>query len=209
MFGGGLDYARRDGERGSAQRGHTHALDYARAMAERFNSKLHILHVIGDPTSYIYGEASSNFLAMEKRARIKAGWEMDKYRTLLGDLPNHELIIKEGGVLNRILETIAEKHIDNVVMGSQGGGVLRNLLTGSIADKVTWPESARRSPQSNRLRCGQASGAVPYAAFADFRASSESKASRSHPVFAASRHPSRPSGARPQDVAGVLHRVMS
>jgi len=114
-----------------------HALDYARAMAERFNSKLHILHVIGDPTSYLYGEAKGDFLAMEKRARIKAGWEMDKYRTLLGELPNREIIIKEGGVLNRILETIAEKHMDNVVMGSQGGGLLRNLLTGSIADKLT------------------------------------------------------------------------
>jgi len=113
------------------------ALDYARAMAERFNSKLHILHVIGDPTSHIYGEPKGDFLAMEKRARIKAREEMDKYRIPLADLPNHELIIKEGGVLDRILETINEKHIDNVVMGSQGGGVLRNLLTGSIADKVT------------------------------------------------------------------------
>jgi nucleotide-binding universal stress UspA family protein len=114
-----------------------HALGYARAMADRFNSKLHVLHVIGDPTSYIYGEARGDFLAMEKRARTRAREEMDKYRTLLGDLPNHELIIKEGGVLNRILETIEEKHIDNVVMGSQGGGVLRNLLTGSVADKIT------------------------------------------------------------------------
>lgn len=113
-----------------------HALGYARAMAERFGSKLHVLHVIGDPTSYIYGEARGDFLAMEKRARTRAREEMDKYRVLLGDVP-HELILKEGGVLDRILETIAEKHIDNVVMGSQGGGVLRNLLTGSIADKVT------------------------------------------------------------------------
>ena len=114
-----------------------HALNYARAMAERFNSKLHILHVIGDPTSSIYGEAKGDFLAMEKRARTKAREEMDRYSAMLGDLPNHQLIIKEGGVLDRILETIEEKHIDNVVMGSQGGGVLRNLLTGSIADKVT------------------------------------------------------------------------
>jgi nucleotide-binding universal stress UspA family protein len=114
-----------------------HALGYARAMAERFESKLHILHVIGDPTSYIYGEAKGDFLAMEKRARIKAREEIDKYRAFVGDLPNYEMIIKEGGVLDRVLETIEEKHIDNVVMGSQGGGVLRNLLTGSIADKIT------------------------------------------------------------------------
>jgi nucleotide-binding universal stress UspA family protein len=115
----------------------SHALGYARAMAERFNSKLHILHVIGDPTSYIYGEPKGDFLAMEKRARTKTQEEMDKYGTLLADFPSHELIIKQGGVLDRILETIEEKQIDNVVMGSQGGGVLRNLLTGSIADKVT------------------------------------------------------------------------
>ena len=130
-----------------------HALGYARAMAERFNAKLHVLHVIGDPTSYIYGEAKGDYLAMEKRARTRAREEMDKYRTLVGDLPNQELIIKEGGILDRILETIEEKRIDNVVMGSQGGGVLRNLLTGSVADKVTrgvrchvWiirPQSAR------------------------------------------------------------------
>ncbi len=114
-----------------------HALSYARAMAERFGSRLHVLHVIGDPTSYIYGEAKGDFLMMENRARAKSREEMDKYGALLKDLPNHEIIIKEGGVLDRILETITEKHIDNLVMGSQGGGVLRNLLTGSIADKVT------------------------------------------------------------------------
>ena len=113
------------------------ALGYARAMAGRFNSKLYILHVIGDPTSYIYGEARGDFLAMEKRARIRAHEEMDKYGSLLSDFSNYELIVKGGGVLDRILETIEERHIDNVVMGSQGGGVLRNLLTGSIADKVT------------------------------------------------------------------------
>lgn len=39
--------------------------------------------------------------------------------------------------MHRILETITEKHIDNVVMGSQASGVPRNLLTGSIADQVT------------------------------------------------------------------------
>jgi len=132
-----------------------HALGYARAMAERFDSKLYVLHVIGDPTSYIYGEAKGDFLAMEKRARTRAREEMDRYRTLIGDLPNQETLIKEGGILDRILETIEEKHIDNVVMGSQGGGVLRNLLTGSVADKVTrgvrchvWiirPQSAARA----------------------------------------------------------------
>lgn len=117
--------------------GAKHALGYARSLAERFDSKLHVLHVIGDPTSSIYGEAKGDYLAMERRARAKAREEMDKYRDLLSDFANHEMHIKEGGVLDRILETIEEKHVDTVVMGSQGGGVLRHLLTGSIANKIT------------------------------------------------------------------------
>ena len=32
---------------------------------------------------------------MEKRARTRAGEEISKYRVLLGDFPNHEVIIKE------------------------------------------------------------------------------------------------------------------
>lgn len=61
--------------------------------------KTHVVQVIDDPTSYIYGEAKGDFLAMEKRAFTKTPEEMDKYEAALRDLPNHEPLIKEGGVL--------------------------------------------------------------------------------------------------------------
>lgn len=113
-----------------------HALEHARAMAERFGSKLFLLHVIGDASSPLYGEVKGDYLKMEQNARQKAREMMDRCDALMRGFASYEKLIKEGSVLSRILETIEEKHIDNVVMGSQGGGVLRSLLAGSIADKV-------------------------------------------------------------------------
>ena len=112
------------------------ALPYARALAEKFNTKLYIVHVIHNPISSIYGQPHGDYLAMEANARIKTREMMGKYDNVLRDFPNHELVIKEGDIVEKILGTIDEKRIGTVVMGTHGGGILRHFLIGGTTRKV-------------------------------------------------------------------------
>jgi nucleotide-binding universal stress UspA family protein len=113
-----------------------YALPYARDLAEKFGAKLYILHVINNPISSIYGEPHGDYLAMEANARNKTREMMSKYDTVLRDFPNHELIIKEGDVVEKVLDAIKEKNIDVMVVGTHGGGALRHILLGSTTRKL-------------------------------------------------------------------------
>ena len=48
------------------------ALQYARDLAEKFNGRLYLLHVIVDPTSTLYEMTSGDYHALDKNAREKA-----------------------------------------------------------------------------------------------------------------------------------------
>lgn len=115
----------------------THGLTYARTLAEQFGTRLYLLHVIDNPTSGIYGSVEGDYLAMEANARDKAREFLRKHASEhLSDFPNHEMMIKEGDILLKILETVAEKRIGTIVMSTHGGGGLRHLLLGSVTEKV-------------------------------------------------------------------------
>jgi len=128
-----------------------YALPYARDMAEKFGAKLYVLHVINNPISSMYGEPHGDYLAMEANARNKTREMMSKYDAILGDFPNHELLIKEGDIVERILEVIEEKKVDTLVLGTHGGGALRHFLLGSTTRKllsvVHCPVLAVRHPE--------------------------------------------------------------
>ncbi len=113
-----------------------YALPYARDLAEKFGAKLFIVHVINNPISSIYGEPHGDYLAMEANARNKTREMMSKYDTALRDFPNHELIIKEGDVVEKVLDAIKEKNVDIMVVGTHGGGALRHILLGSTTRKL-------------------------------------------------------------------------
>jgi len=128
-----------------------YALPYARDLAEKFGAKLYILHVINNPISSIYGEPHGDYLAMEANARNKTREMMSKYDSVLRDFPNHELLIKEGDVVEKILEAVREKAVDTLVLGTHGGGALRHFLIGSTTRKlltsVHCPVLAVRHPE--------------------------------------------------------------
>ena len=128
-----------------------YALPYARDLAEKFGAKLYILHVINNPISSIYGEPHGDYLAMEANARNKTREMMSKYDSVLRDFPNHELLIKEGDVVEKILEAVREEAVDTLVLGTHGGGALRHFLIGSTTRKlltsVHCPVLAVRHPE--------------------------------------------------------------
>jgi nucleotide-binding universal stress UspA family protein len=115
----------------------THALDYARMLAELHGTKLYLLHVIDNPASKIYGRVEGNYSAMESNARAKSQqWLREHAEKDLGDYPNHEVLLREGYILETVREVEKEKHVGTIVMGTHGRTGMAHLLLGSIAEKV-------------------------------------------------------------------------
>ena len=128
------------------------ALDYARTLAERFGTKLFLLHVIDNPTSPAYGEVEGDYFAMEANARKKARELLDGYmKQRLSDFPNKEALLKEGDVLSRIMDTVSERAVGTIVMGTHGRSGVSHILMGSVTEKiirsVTCPVYAVRHPR--------------------------------------------------------------
>ena len=111
------------------------SLTYASAFAERFDARLHPLHVIQDPFSQALAlEASgADFV------RVLNGWEADARRRLEEmklNVSSTALVTKIGKPFREIL-CYAKKHdIDLIVMGTHGRGAIAHMLLGSIAEKV-------------------------------------------------------------------------
>jgi nucleotide-binding universal stress UspA family protein len=47
-----------------------------------------------------------------------------------------ETLLKEGHIVNEILETIIQGGFDLVIMGSRGQSMIKNLLLGSVSNGV-------------------------------------------------------------------------
>jgi nucleotide-binding universal stress UspA family protein len=116
----------------------SNALNYAHTLAELFSTRLIVMHVISNPTSPIYGEIRGDYLMMEKNAREKAQQNMEKYDEVLRDYPNHELVTRLGEIVPSVLDTVKNKNVGTVVLGSHGQGhhALRHILLGSTTAKV-------------------------------------------------------------------------
>jgi nucleotide-binding universal stress UspA family protein len=49
---------------------------------------------------------------------------------------SHDMVIRYGDIAEQILEEIKSSNCDMVVLGSKGRGALKNLVVGSVAQKV-------------------------------------------------------------------------
>jgi universal stress protein A len=111
------------------------ALNYAKALAEAFQAKLHLLHVLvnwipdGDfpvnPQFYVEMEQS----ARKQLDRLLTTQERDKYQARL-ELVNGMSEFVE------IIRYAREQNIDLLVLGTHGRGPIAHMLLGSVAEKV-------------------------------------------------------------------------
>jgi nucleotide-binding universal stress UspA family protein len=120
------------------------ALAHARELAEKFGSRIELLHVVATPVLYPT-VADTSTLAM---AQVVADVETSARQALeeLGrklDLPEGRVSVRicVGTPVTEILEAVADDEIDLVVMGTHGRGMVEHLLLGSVAERVV-----RRSP---------------------------------------------------------------
>jgi len=116
------------------------ALDYARALADKFGATLHLLHVI-EP-GYITGALSNEvfigatpgdyeMLVTDAQAKFA-------HRVLPSDRARYRTTteVMTGPSADTIVDYAEVQHVDLIVMGTHGRTGLAHLLMGSVAEHV-------------------------------------------------------------------------
>ena len=115
-----------------------HAFEYALALAQKFNCRLTILHVINEPVDLRgFYVPHVSFENLEKEIEEGAQQMMAKFcDTHITDFANYETLIVTGIPYEEILKH-AEKNQDSfIVLGTQGRSGIDHLLFGSTAERV-------------------------------------------------------------------------
>lgn len=111
------------------------ALDYARELAEKHDSKLILLHAFHS-TSDLRGSEGFNQMVGKRKQK---GEEIIKDACKrLGQVSFEvEEDLLEGPATEAIVSVVEARNADLVVMGTRGMGSLKGLLFGSVSTKVT------------------------------------------------------------------------
>jgi len=111
------------------------ALDYALALARRYDSKIYLTHVI---TSDAYQIMAPEFAA-ETRESVRQAAEKGIAQILVsGRLRGvaHDVVLEEGALWPTIEGLLDKFNIDLIVLGTQGLGAVKKILIGSSAEQI-------------------------------------------------------------------------
>jgi universal stress protein A len=121
------------------------ALNYGCAIASRFESELHLLHVVPDPAMLVpdtHAFAVEPMLAQAESIKEDAG---EKLQEMPGDgWDNGKPVTREvrvGAAFVEILDYAKANDIDLIVIGTHGRSGLMHVLMGSVAERIV-----RKSP---------------------------------------------------------------
>jgi nucleotide-binding universal stress UspA family protein len=120
------------------------ALIYAKELAEKFDARLQLLHVVALPTFYPMGPEAAAFPMAELLTETEAAARNTLEEQARGTgLPADRVTVRTavGTPVSEILDAIAYNGIDLVVMGTHGRGMVEQMFLGSVAERVV-----RRSP---------------------------------------------------------------
>lgn len=141
-----------------------YAFAYAVSLANLYKAKIVILHVLTEipnldssVQAYIDAERWEEIkernlkeveatLAGKKRDHVVIREALDQFCEDVKSVSDEEfetdeIVIKRGNTVNTILEESQKRNCDLIVMGTQGHGILAEVMMGSTAKKVI-----RRSP---------------------------------------------------------------
>ena len=113
------------------------AASCARGLAATLGARLHLLHVVLDPSSQPWTAAA---FAMPL-ADLIPQWQDDARRDLLLEVPPEErdnvvVAAPVGSPSAEIIQYAQDHHVDLIVMGTHGRGALGHLFLGSVAERV-------------------------------------------------------------------------
>lgn len=111
------------------------ALDYALAVARRYDARIYLAHVIA-PDPFLYAEPALAQATYEKvRQAAEQGMADILVSGKLRGVP-HEVLLEEGNVWPAIEKLIREHEIDLVVTATHGREKVRKVLIGSVAEEI-------------------------------------------------------------------------
>ena len=111
------------------------ALDYAIALASRYDAQIYIAHVI-TPDPFQFAEPQ---LAQATYEKVRQAAEEGITEILIsGKLRGvaHEVLLEEGNVWPSLDKLIVQHEIDLVVVGTHGRSKFQKLLIGSVAEEI-------------------------------------------------------------------------
>ena len=115
-----------------------YACDYAVSMAEKFNARLYLLHVV-DESVDVTGFYLPHFsIEADETNMVKAAGKMlhRQVNLKLGKFKNFEEVVVEGIPHKEIKKFVEEKGIDLLIMGAESKKGIEHFIFGSIAEKV-------------------------------------------------------------------------
>jgi len=116
------------------------ALAYGRALARTFGATLHVLHVVGNVPTVVYGAEAYAAAMPELQQEIE-----DSARKQLADLlvdndqpslPVRPVVLTSNAPAAAIVDYASVERIDLIVAGTHGRGGVAHLLMGSVAERV-------------------------------------------------------------------------
>ena len=112
------------------------ALDYARSLAQRFGAAVHLVHVCDVP-SLVASPAESYASCTEWSQSLadEAGRQLAALQKRLPDVRTSTEVLF-GNPARCIVTAANVERSDLIVMGTHGRGLMMNVLTGNVAERV-------------------------------------------------------------------------
>ena len=113
------------------------ALPYAAAIARRYDSQLHIAHIVS-PASYIIPSEPGDLITIDsihEAALADVHQRMETLASHLETIPYHTYV-REGEIWENLSDLILARDIDLLVVGTHGRTGVEKLLLGSEAEEI-------------------------------------------------------------------------
>jgi universal stress protein A len=114
------------------------AFDQALELAERFQSRLYLVHVLPPvfnpvlpESEYVFPEQPKDALIIKVEERIQ-----QEYASSVREGVELKIVVLDGHISSEIIRFVGDEDVDLVVLGSYGASGMGLVLFGSVANRV-------------------------------------------------------------------------
>ncbi len=112
------------------------ALEYAKAIATRFNASLHLIHVVDPMVTGMFGAEGYVPQIADSAESMQEEAEKKMLAFLAGTHSATTSIVVHGSAASAICDQATRDGTDLIVMGTHGRTGLTHMLLGSVAERV-------------------------------------------------------------------------